>query len=300
MFDDLDISAESIQSASTLMLSHYNDPTQITSEWNSKVSNLSTPISSLLPLLYVANDVLQTSKRKKGNNFLESFSPILSFALTTMCRRCGSLPLTEKIRRTCKIWGERAVFSPRFVEELLDKIEPIRKRHQNGDFESTDPSSSDDESSSSAPTLAPALAPTPSNNSSSPSAGGTFNVLLPSTNISDDNNTDNFSKKRKANSNSNSNSNDSDNDEDPFNPFSDNDITSLSSNLNDNSMELEDLLQAKKTYHLKMLNNQLIMLPKELKEYDPLFVSNIDGEDELVEKVSWIGLEGGCVCCKNH
>ena len=49
-----------------------------------------------------------------------------------------------------------------------------------------------------------------------------------------------------------------------------------------------------------MLNNQLIMLPKELKEYDPLFVSNIDGEDELVEKVSWIGLEGGCVCCKNH
>ena len=74
----------------------------------------------LVPLLYVANEVLQTSKRNRGNNFLEAFSPILGQSLRFIAEQHSATPsVVEKVRRTVKIWGDRRVFSIRFVNELL-------------------------------------------------------------------------------------------------------------------------------------------------------------------------------------
>lgn len=78
----------------------------------------------LLPLLYVANEVLQKSKRNRGNKFLEAMSPVLSQALGHICSRDPSV--VEKVRRTAKIWGDRQVFSTRFVGDLLQGLEPYR------------------------------------------------------------------------------------------------------------------------------------------------------------------------------
>jgi len=86
------------------MMSRNLEARTLTDDWNTQV--ITAPVPQLLPLLYVANDVLQNSRRS-GTHFLESFSPILGEALTTMCLRCGDISLTEKIRRVVKIWGER-------------------------------------------------------------------------------------------------------------------------------------------------------------------------------------------------
>eukprot|EP00555_Chaetoceros_dichaeta_P004164 CAMPEP_0198257024 /NCGR_PEP_ID=MMETSP1447-20131203/6798_1 /TAXON_ID=420782 /ORGANISM="Chaetoceros dichaeta, Strain CCMP1751" /LENGTH=474 /DNA_ID=CAMNT_0043943817 /DNA_START=1 /DNA_END=1422 /DNA_ORIENTATION=+ len=92
------------------------------SEWRNTLQSCQT--SQLLPLLYVANEVLQNSKRNRGNKFLEAFSPALADALKFICERDSKL--VEKVRRTTKIWGDRRVFSTRFVGSLLKGLDTFR------------------------------------------------------------------------------------------------------------------------------------------------------------------------------
>ena len=93
------------------------------SEWRSALQT--SDKSRHLPLLYVANEVLQTSKRNRGNRYLEAFSPVLGSSLQFICGQDGSV--TEKVRRTVKIWGDRSVFAYRFVAEVLAGLEPFRE-----------------------------------------------------------------------------------------------------------------------------------------------------------------------------
>lgn len=79
-----------------------------------------------LPLLYVANEVLQNSKRNRGNKFLEAFGGCLGQSLIFVAQNCGNPGHVEKVRRTVKIWAERHVFSIRFVNDLLKGIDPYR------------------------------------------------------------------------------------------------------------------------------------------------------------------------------
>jgi hypothetical protein len=65
----------------------------------------------------VANEVIQISKRNRGNKYLESFSPILGGSLKYICERDPNV--TDKVRRTAKIWGDRRIFSTRYVGEIL-------------------------------------------------------------------------------------------------------------------------------------------------------------------------------------
>ena len=115
----------SIQSASRLMMRFYDTPSGAdlaVSEWRSVLQTCST--SQLLPLLYVANEVLQTSKRNRGNKFLEAFSPVLGSSLIYICNQDRGL--VEKIRRTVKVWGDRRVFSMRFVMDILAGLDSYR------------------------------------------------------------------------------------------------------------------------------------------------------------------------------
>mmetsp|Transcript_35563 Transcript_35563/g.52122 ORF Transcript_35563/g.52122 Transcript_35563/m.52122 type:complete len:451 (+) Transcript_35563:215-1567(+) len=115
--------AQSIQnSASTMMRLYDRSASLAVSEWRNSLQTCST--QNLLPLLYVANEVLQTSKRNRGNKFLEAFSPVLKSSLQFICER--DKKIVEKVRRTAKIWGDRRVFSVRFVGELLTGLDMFR------------------------------------------------------------------------------------------------------------------------------------------------------------------------------
>ena len=118
-----DGTAPSIQSSASSMMKMYDkSPSLAVAEWRNVLQTCSD--SQLLPLLYVANEVLQISKRNRGNKYLESFSPILGGALKLICERDTSV--TEKVRRTAKIWGDRRIFSARFVGDLLVGLENYR------------------------------------------------------------------------------------------------------------------------------------------------------------------------------
>jgi len=120
----VDATAPSIQSAAGAMMKHYDrSPDAAVVQWRDALQ-ASKP-DAWLPLLYVANEVLQNSKRNRGNKFLEAFSPILGQSLIFVCQHSDANAV-EKVRRTVKIWGERAVFSVRFVNEVLEGLEPYR------------------------------------------------------------------------------------------------------------------------------------------------------------------------------
>ncbi|KAL7535695.1 hypothetical protein ACHAXR_012399 [Thalassiosira sp. AJA248-18] len=121
-----DMSAPAIQSSSRAMMRFYDKPggaTMAVSEWRSVLQTSS--LSQSLPLLYVANEVLQTSKRNRGNRFLEAFSPVLGSSLQFICGRDRGV--VEKVRRTVKIWGDRRVFSTRYVMDVLGGLGSYRE-----------------------------------------------------------------------------------------------------------------------------------------------------------------------------
>lgn len=118
-----DSTPATVQSSSRAMMRHYDgDPTVAVNEWRNVLRACADP--QLLPLLYVANEVLQTSKRNRGNRFLEAFSPVLGACARYACGRDRSV--TEKVRRVIKIWGDRRVFSVRYVGELLAELDGFR------------------------------------------------------------------------------------------------------------------------------------------------------------------------------
>jgi hypothetical protein len=118
-----DGTAPAIQQAAGAMMKHYDkSPAVAVVEWRNALHQ--ARLDQHMPLLYVANEALQNSKRNRGNKFLEAFSPVLGQSLAFMCQKNSDA--TEKVRRTVKIWGDRHVFSIRFVNELLRGLEPYR------------------------------------------------------------------------------------------------------------------------------------------------------------------------------
>ena len=120
----IDMTAPAIQGAAGAMMKHYDkSPGVAVGEWRNAL--IQAREDQYLPLLYVANEVLQNSKRNRGNKFLEAFSPVLGQSLVFVCGK-SEPSVVESIRRTVKIWAERRVFSIRYVNELIKGLEPYR------------------------------------------------------------------------------------------------------------------------------------------------------------------------------
>lgn len=123
----IDMAHPSITAGAAAMMKHYDRSAETAvTIWRNALQSCRE--DQLLPLLYVANETLQNSKRNRGNNFLEAFSTTLGQSLQYICQR--SPDLVEKVRRTTKIWGDRHVFSVRFVGELLKGLESFRNGAQ--------------------------------------------------------------------------------------------------------------------------------------------------------------------------
>ena len=124
LLSQTDMSQPAIQSSAAAMMKFYdkNAAPLAVSEWRSQLQSCRP--DQLLPLLYVANEVLQTSKRNRGPKFLEAFAEVLGSSLRFICERDRSI--VEKVRRTAKIWGDRQVYSPRFIGQLLGGLEDLR------------------------------------------------------------------------------------------------------------------------------------------------------------------------------
>ncbi|KAK3014000.1 hypothetical protein RJ639_010185 [Escallonia herrerae] len=91
-------------------------------------------IAQKVPLLYLANDILQNSKRK-GNEFVAEFWKVLPVALKDLIEK-GDDHGKNVVSRLVDIWGERRVFGSRgqslkdvmLGEQLPQPLEFSRKR----------------------------------------------------------------------------------------------------------------------------------------------------------------------------
>ena len=141
---ETDITPPRIQRSARYIIKS-NDPHDAVTTWR-KVLNVCSE-SQLLPLLYVANEALQSIARMRGQrenkhrakSLLEAFASILASAVREISSRAvkngTGASTVEKVRRTIKIWGDRQVYSPRFVAEVLAACEPFRAgiNQKNGD-----------------------------------------------------------------------------------------------------------------------------------------------------------------------
>ncbi|KAK3912167.1 Regulation of nuclear pre-mRNA domain-containing protein 2 [Frankliniella fusca] len=104
-------SQESISTLSDWCLQHKQHHKKIVSTWLSVLKKVR--VENRLTLFYLANDVIQYSKRK-NYDFVESWGTALQKA-TTMVRHDKVM---DRILRIFKIWGERNVYNEEFLTDL--------------------------------------------------------------------------------------------------------------------------------------------------------------------------------------
>ncbi|KAG5679019.1 hypothetical protein PVAND_008623 [Polypedilum vanderplanki] len=114
---DLNTSSQSIQTLSLWLIHHRKHNEKIVSIWYDDI--LAIP-SRKLVFMYLANDVIQNSK-KKGPEF-SSFSPYLSKAFKDIAQKCEDEKTFSSLNRILKIWGERGVYEADKIKEFEDNL----------------------------------------------------------------------------------------------------------------------------------------------------------------------------------
>ncbi|XP_023227131.1 regulation of nuclear pre-mRNA domain-containing protein 2-like isoform X1 [Centruroides sculpturatus] len=105
-------SQDSIQTLSLWILYHKSQHKKIVDIWLKTLKK--SKVSHRLVLLYVANDVIQTCKKKSAPQFAETFAEILAEA-TLLIRDEKIRPMVERV---FNVWDQRSVYSSEFIDEL--------------------------------------------------------------------------------------------------------------------------------------------------------------------------------------
>lgn len=121
----LTMSQQSIQTLSLWCIHHRKHAKSIVQTWYKDLQK--AKVKKKLALMYLANDILQNS-RKKGQEFNKEFANILPGAVNH-CRENGDDKLKDALSRIFAIWTERSVYDKRFINFL----------GQSSDEESTTP-----------------------------------------------------------------------------------------------------------------------------------------------------------------
>jgi hypothetical protein len=126
-FDKLENNQASITGLSQWILYHRKRHSESIDIWL-KVF-LAVSAEKKLTFLYLANDVLQESRRK-GDEFIKDFEQILEEVVTHLFKMCVPDQL-EKVKRLLAIWETRTVFPPNFIQLVLQKAQQtqVDKNH---------------------------------------------------------------------------------------------------------------------------------------------------------------------------
>uniref|UniRef100_A0A1B6CBR7 CID domain-containing protein n=1 Tax=Clastoptera arizonana TaxID=38151 RepID=A0A1B6CBR7_9HEMI len=111
--NDLNASQQSIQTLSLWLIHHRKHYAPIVKMWSSEIAKGDE--GRQLTLMYLANDVIQNS-RKKGPEFNKEFAGVLREAFHVI----GGPKLSDKTRkcisRLLQVWEERNVYDKKLVE----------------------------------------------------------------------------------------------------------------------------------------------------------------------------------------
>ncbi|XP_041464248.1 protein piccolo-like [Lytechinus variegatus] len=107
---------DSIQSVSYWIIHHKNHYRQILDCWFDIYKDAKSRMK--LTLLYLANDVIQNSKRKGTTVFVDAFKNVLEDAANL----CQDDSIKKNVLRLFKIWGERSIYETDFCDKLIAAV----------------------------------------------------------------------------------------------------------------------------------------------------------------------------------
>ncbi|XP_033120549.1 regulation of nuclear pre-mRNA domain-containing protein 2-like [Anneissia japonica] len=107
---------DSVQSVSLWIIHHKNHVTNILATWLQEVKESS--ISKRLILMYLANDVIQNSRRRGITTFVDGFGEAFVEAVSL----CRDDSIRKNIERLFKIWEQRNIYDNDAIEKFQDAI----------------------------------------------------------------------------------------------------------------------------------------------------------------------------------
>ncbi|MCJ8746368.1 hypothetical protein PDJAM_G00141070 [Pangasius djambal] len=114
---ELSNSQQSVQTLSLWLIHHRKHSKTIVKVWYNELKK--AQVSRKLTFLYLANDVIQNSKRK-GPEFTQDFAPVIVDAFKHVSSE-GEEGCKKHLDRVLSIWQERAVYE----SDLLDKLSVV-------------------------------------------------------------------------------------------------------------------------------------------------------------------------------
>lgn len=176
-FDALGETQESIVNTSQWLLFHHRYHGRTVSAWKQYISTCDQ--KKKLPLLYIANEVIQQSRSKRRMDFVDSFAAVLPDTIKE-CYEVVPEKVKERMIKMVKVWRDRRIFS-NDVEILGIKCPgstPSIKPSSNGPERTNSPAPQNK------PTVSPTKQPLPSSSSTSSSSSNdneeVKTVIIPS------------------------------------------------------------------------------------------------------------------------
>ncbi|XP_018605837.1 regulation of nuclear pre-mRNA domain-containing protein 1A-like isoform X1 [Scleropages formosus] len=120
---ELSNSQQSVQTLSLWLIHHRKHSKTIVSVWYREL--LKAKMSRKLTFLYLANDVIQNSKRK-GPEFTQDFAPVIVDAFRHVSSE-GEEGCKKHLDRVLEIWQERAVYENDVLEQLSQVLHGDKK-----------------------------------------------------------------------------------------------------------------------------------------------------------------------------
>ncbi|XP_021923169.1 regulation of nuclear pre-mRNA domain-containing protein 1B isoform X2 [Zootermopsis nevadensis] len=117
---DLNSSQQSIQTLSLWLIHHRKHHATIVKVWFRELQKAKD--HRKLTFMYLANDVIQNSK-KKGPEFGQEFGNVLRKAFENMAVPESDEKTRKSIERILQIWEERSVYDPKLIKEFRRGLE---------------------------------------------------------------------------------------------------------------------------------------------------------------------------------
>ncbi|XP_017109024.2 regulation of nuclear pre-mRNA domain-containing protein 1B [Drosophila bipectinata] len=116
---ELNSSQQSIQTLSLWLIHHRKHSAVIVKTWQRELENVPEP--KKLTFMYLANDVIQNSK-KKGPEYGKEFSHVLAKVFSHIGEKCNSDKLLGSLGRILNIWLERGVYDPKAIGDWRARL----------------------------------------------------------------------------------------------------------------------------------------------------------------------------------
>ncbi|XP_034483260.1 regulation of nuclear pre-mRNA domain-containing protein 1A [Drosophila innubila] len=116
---ELNTSQQSIQTLSLWLIHHRKHHTIIVQTWQRELQNVAEP--KKLTFMYLANDVIQNSK-KKGPEYGKEFSNVLPKVFAHIGESCKSDKLLGSLGRILNIWQERGVYDAKTIADYRGRL----------------------------------------------------------------------------------------------------------------------------------------------------------------------------------